>query len=661
VAGRTRGTARLAALHVPAGKPVSPFFEAGPFRARWRGYLNLDLNEDIAFSVEGRGSVRLVLEGKPVLASEGPGLEVATSRAVPLKRGPNRFELEYTSPADGDAILRLGWSSRRMAWEPVPATAWIHDGDSPAIRESAPRRRGREIFADRQCARCHRVEGGDAPAAMPEMAAESASLEGLGDRLRADWLVSWLRDPRQVRADARMPRLLEGPDAERDARDLAAALVGSKAGAASGAGTVPDPGQAPAGAKLFAELGCAGCHGLPGEPVPANDRRVSLAEVAAKWRPEALPSFLRKPSARHAWTRMPDFALGASEAEALAAFLLERTRRASEPGTGRVEGDARRGRELLTTRGCLDCHALPGAISGLVSPTFASLVRSPGLGRGCLAVEPGGDRGRAPAFAWEPGEREALTVFLRGENPAGALRRDPVDEFAVRQYSALRCAACHPRDHETDLLSALASAGGSGAAGGPARDEEEEGAEAGSVHGGRPLLSYTGEKLYAGWMESLFAGTLGSKTRPEMAGRMPAFPAYARGLAAGLAAQHGHGFESAPRLAVDGAKAEVGRRLTLVEGGFSCVACHNVGEQRALAGKDTATVNFAAVADRLRPTYYWRYLRDPSRVVPATMMPKFIGDDGTTPIKGVYDGDPARQFEAVWQYLHSLRPGAVTR
>jgi hypothetical protein len=38
------------------------------------------------------------------------------------------------------------------------------------------------------------------------------------------------------------------------------------------------------------------------------------------------------------------------------------------------------------------------------------------------------------------------------------------------------------------------------------------------------------------------------------------------------------------------------------------------------------------------------------------MMPRFIGDDGTTPIKSVLDGDPARQFDAIWHYLDSLRP-----
>jgi hypothetical protein len=81
-----------------------------------------------------------------------------------------------------------------------------------------------------------------------------------------------------------------------------------------------------------------------------------------------------------------------------------------------------------------------------------------------------------------------------------------------------------------------------------------------------------------------------------------------------------------------------------------------VGLQKALAGADTATINFAFIADRLRPEYFWRYVRDPQRFRSGTMMPNFIADDGTTPIKGEFNGDAGRQFEATWQYLLSLTP-----
>ena len=71
-------------------------------------------------------------------------------------------------------------------------------------------------------------------------------------------------------------------------------------------------------------------------------------------------------------------------------------------------------------------------------------------------------------------------------------------------------------------------------------DEEAFAGGGGSIHVGRPLLTFAGEKLYAGWMQRLLDGTLPYKPRPELQGRMPAFAAYAAGLAAGLAQQHGY-------------------------------------------------------------------------------------------------------------------------
>jgi mono/diheme cytochrome c family protein len=135
---------------------------------------------------------------------------------------------------------------------------------------------------------------------------------------------------------------------------------------------------------------------------------------------------------------------------------------------------------------------------------------------------------------------------------------------------------------------------------------------------------------------------------------MPAFPAYGAWLATGLAHEHGVLDRREPHPAPDAALAAAGRQLTGIEGGFGCVSCHDVGTQAALAGPDTATINFAFVADRLRPAYYWRYIRDPQRLRPGTMMPSFIAEDGSTPIQQVLEGNARRQFEAIWHYLRSL-------
>jgi hypothetical protein len=350
---------------------------------------------------------------------------------------------------------------------------------------------------------------------------------------------------------------------------------------------------------------------------------------------------------------MPDFKLSTNETTALAGYVLSRGRQLESPAEPDPVRSHERGRTLVTSLGCLGCHALDGEKDTSSAPALADLLPRDWT-RGCLASD-ANQRGKAPDFGFDSSQRAALQEFSRRDALA-SLHRDASVEFAERQYAALRCNACHPRDHETDLLSALTAA--AQAKKNTTGDDEEGG---GSVHIGRPPLTFAGEKLYANWMERFLDGTLPYKPRPELQGRMPAFPVYARLLAEGMAHAHGYRYETSPGLKVDPQLAEIGRKLTGLNDGFSCIACHDVGAQKALAGKDTATVNFMAVAERLRPSYYWRYVKDPPHVLSTTMMPKFIGDDGTTPIKAVFDGDPQRQFTAIWHYLNSLRSPSLTR
>jgi cytochrome c2 len=716
---------RLAALFVPAGTPPTPFLAPGPFRARWEGFLKLGLNDEMTFELQGRGAVRLRLNDKPVFDNPGPQLDGLRSPPVALRSGLNRFELDYESLPSGEGEFRLLWFSKSLSIEPVPPTAFVHDASHPALRERAEVRAGRTLFASHQCAQCHQPESPWSTNAMPELHADAPSFNGIGSRLNEAWMGKWLLDPKSIRPDALMPRMVFGESAEADARDLAAFLASLKAptggqtvGARKGLPPVspltpalspsrgeggasetlgqtaqtsgrlqpnssevalrqgandssvaslaaPSPlngeragvrgenstGLQMAGARLFADLGCAACHLLPDEPPLTHDTRVLLGHVAAKWQPAALEAFLRAPAKHFAWTRMPDFQLTTNEAAALTEFLLSRSAQAKSTLAAPESASRERGRQLVTSRGCLACHTLEGEKDTFTAPALARLLGRE-WNRGCL-TEDHASADKAPQFGFTPGQRQALRQFARADARA-ALVRDTPAEFAARQYVELRCNACHPRDHETDLLTSLEAAARARQA---AQDDAEEG---GSVHLGRPPLTFVGEKLYAGWMERFMNGTLPYKPRAELKARMPAFAAYARGLAEGLAHEHGYPAETASRLAVDPALAEIGKKLTAVNDGFSCVACHDVGTQKALAGKDTATVNFSAVAERLRPSFYWRYIADPPHVLSSTMMPKFIGDDGTTPIKTVYDGDPQRQFTAIWHYLHSLR-GAATK
>jgi mono/diheme cytochrome c family protein len=391
------------------------------------------------------------------------------------------------------------------------------------------------------------------------------------------------------------------------------------------------------GARRFATLGCAACHAA-GSDGPA---RIDLGGVAAKWQPAALVEFLRRPSARHAWIAMPDFALGEDEARELASFLLARATRTVPAST---PGDAQRGAALAASSGCMSCHRIDGEsrLSAAALPTLAGRGSA-----GCLAADAAG-RGRAPDFALGPDDLAALRAFVAADGPAGfaSLGRRCLPEFAERRIAALSCTACHARDGAEPALARRA-----GAVAALLSEFPGEAPGAGVVVA--PDLTGAGDKLRPEWISEFIAGRCGYRPRPWLAQRMPAFAAGADLLAQGLALEHGHPRTTPAAPAEPAADAEIGRRLIGQEGGFACVACHAVGAQPAATVSDAPGINLGYASRRLRKDYFLRWMRAPARVDPATKMPRFAADDGSTQLTEVLGGQADDQFEAIWRHLEA--------
>ncbi len=84
------------------------------------------------------------------------------------------------------------------------------------------------------------------------------------------------------------------------------------------------------------------------------------------------------------------------------------------------------------------------------------------------------------------------------------------------------------------------------------------------------------------------------------------------------------------------------------------MTCHALKEQAATAVFEAPGVNLGNTAERVRKAWFHRWLLAPLRVDAETKMPKFSEDGVTTQITDVLGGKAAAQFEAIWQYLHSL-------
>ena len=623
---------RLLALHVPAGQPATPWIPVGAFKARWEGSIDAPVRGVFSLWAETSGKFRLSVNGQPAL--EGAG-----TKSVQLNKGPNAVVAEFESDGKADAFVRAGWASKDFPREAFPPTALSHTGDE-ALAKALRLREGRALFANLNCAACH--QDAKLPAkgtGMPEYGQNAPLFAELGAKFDRAWLTRWILDPASFRPHSLMPAVLNGPDAEQQAADLAAMLT---QGAAANAAPAADPALTPAGAALFANLGCVGCHRQPDAKGDDALGRLPLAHVRAKWRDGALKDYLLDPAKNWPAARMPHFRLTEEEASQLAAYLLTKAPAAKLTAK---EGDAARGAGLIAAAGCLNCHA------GMPATTQPPLAKVAAAGaKGCLSDGAAG-RGRAPAYDLSGAERAALLEFMKSDVAAG-LAADVPAEFATRNLRALNCAGCHnldgrvsswkKLDEECRQLRSLLP---------PKEHVEGEPVPDAPV----PALTWQGEKLKTAWMTEFIAGRVEDKPRWWLIGVMPGFTHHAPTLALGLGQQHGFGPKDPEDPKPDPARIAVGEKLLGMDGGFNCITCHDVGEKEATAVFEAPGINLALSAERLRKGHFHRWLLNPNRLDPETKMPKYADGDGMTQLTEHFNGKAEDQFEAIREYLNTLK------
>lgn len=664
---------RMVALYVPEGQAPSPFVAPGRFRATWEGNLNLKLRERYVFHAEGRGKLTVTIDDKPVYEAAGDDLAQATpGESVRLRKGANKLVVKYESPETGEGSLRLIWSQKGVPPHPLPPTVFTHDAAAPATAQGRLLRQGRQLIADLRCTKCHAAgEATDLAAksqGFPELAMDAPSFADIGARLHRDWMAAWTHDPRAMREDAHMPRVFhagnlpEGVTAGADTRaaDVAAylATLGGNADESPAAPTL-DPADIEAGQRLYTALACIACHVPPGEQsaVATNPPRVSHDHVAAKFTPAGLQQYLLDPDAHYAWNPMPNFKLSEEEAAKLSAYLLSAGNKQPAVAAPNLErADATRGEQLLASAGCVACHGGTEQPSTLTALPLADL-GADAWARGCLAADEAGHKS-APAYGLSDAQRAAITAFAATDR--SSLARDEPSEFASRQYTAMRCGHCHPRDgQESELVTTLGPEHDAMYArffGLPKPGEAPDAHIENGVHLAPdqkrfPLLTWAGEKLRPEWMADFIAGKVEYKPRPYLRARMPAYAVRAAGFAVGMAAQHGRSPTSEAYPPPDESLVPPGQKLVGTVGGFSCVQCHAAGGVPATAPFEAPAIDFMYVTDRMRKDFYHRWMFNPIGLDPATKMPRFADDDNKTALTETLEGDGARQFEAIWQYL----------
>ena len=368
-----------------------------------------------------------------------------------------------------------------------------------------------------------------------------------------------------------------------------------------GAGPEFKLGQADAGRTLVAERHLGAWASNEWATVK---ERFAQPGWAARW--------LARPEDYNPGTGLPNLGLSDKDLGDLVAYLWSLTPDASRPP---LIGDREAGAAALARDSCLVCHGdkAPDApsLESVFSIDWEQRFCPKPLAAGRHRVADGAEE---TTIAWRT-ERAAL-ARLRG-HAAGldSLARRSLPEAAARMVKEIQCDRCH--NAATDL----------------------------------PNIDWAGEKFQPQWLRRLFAGEVGYKPRGWLKAHMPAFPARAEVLAAGLAQAHGiDPGEVEPALEADHA---VGKRLVFEEG-YACVACHGVGDRPPTAVFEGQGPWLQHSRDRLRHEFYLRWARDPQRLAPASIMPRYVGEDGVANLTDVYEGDPDKQFGAIWSWLRTL-------
>ncbi len=632
---------RLAALEVPSGQPPTPFLDPGKFEVTWTGSIELKERRRLYFSFDGEGAASLKIDGKEAFSEKGK-LGRDKSGRLRLNPGLHEVEIAYSSLDDGSGRLRINWEEdETMPRQTIPPTVYSAEPTAGA-RLGELRRRGRMAFTQQNCAKCHTPAGGFGPTPMPETGEIAPILAGVGERISEEWLQKWIADPTVLKPTTHMPRLVDSttPEGLKQAADLAAYLAASKLGGAPVA--EPDSALAKDGGVRFHELGCVACHFPAGESTRDDGSgRVPLNNVASKYLPGQLVVFLKKPDAYHPFTGMPDFKMSDEEASSIAAFLrAESAGKETKTDYEFPVGDATRGAAVSETLQCGTCHpGLPGGVSKAAS--LETVFKADWSEKGCVAE--GDNRPELPVVNFHEGDREALVAFSR--TGGDSLKKDSSSEFAERQIDAKRCTACHSIDGDSPLLSGLHSTTADLAAHVHGLDER--------VDQTRPQLTFVGEMLYTSYIESILSGTAEPRPRPWLGTRMPAFRAYAKPIAEGLSRLHGFKPGGSVKVEVDAELAAIGKNLVGAQG-FGCTTCHGIGDMEATAAFEVGAVNFLLVPERVRKGYFHRWMDDPASVVPGNKMPKYA--EGNQSQRGdVLGGDASKQFEAIWNWLQSLK------
>lgn len=614
----------------------SPAPGIGPegFSVKWSGTFLQREDVPVTFHAYMAGELSIEIGGQKVLAGTSGEATWVSGEPVRLLPGFNELNIKFRK-IGATARVGLYWSSDAFPLEPV-STFLLSPGDDVAELLATLREldHGRKLFEAHRCGRCHVAAGED-----PGMPAPA--LWGVTEGLSSQWLIAKLCGTNHEAASSFMPQF---GLTEQEAADVAAFLT--RLGTPHELSPVPaikaSKEPQPTGKELLVSIGCLACHkvGELGNVSPHSGP--DLSRIGEKRSGEWLSTWLSQPDKLNPQHRMPVFKLTPTERALLVRELtslvgpdLAETRFDKVETSGPA---ADRGRELVKTLRCANCHKLPAIEINLAGlPTLEMPVGD--WSASCLGEMPDKTHGR-PVFPQV--DRDALRKYV--ESRANVKAQAPSD-FDRGQLVLERrnCLGCHERDGAAGIVPTAGQVA--------AREETLRGLSEALIP---PNLTAIGDKLLPEYLGAAVSGEQKEPRLPWLKVRMPRFQHTPEEKQALLAYLTGHDRipDTAPNqlelqpVERDDQTLLLGRRLVGV-GGFACIACHKMADYEprntALGTRGSDLMN---VAGRMRAEYFLRWTRSPLRIVPGMEMPSYL-----RPVHGVLDDRLDLQFATLWTAL----------
>lgn len=389
------------------------------------------------------------------------------------------------------------------------------------------------------------------------------------------------------------------------------------------------------GQKLFHSLGCVACHAPrddQAKEIPTADS-IALGDLSNKYRVSSLSRFLEDPHVARPSGRMPNMQLSHKESIAVASYLLQATDNEIErredfvPIAKLVD----QGETLFTNLGCAKCHRdLNESVAA--TPNYVAL-ENLNVDKGCLSKQVG----RWPSFSFDENDVSQIKAALANYS-TDLTNAEKIDST----LAAFNCAACHRRGDFGGVTSL--------------RNPHFQTTNLNLGDQGRipPALTGVGAKLKPKWMRDVLVNR--KSIRPYMNTRMPQYGEANIGHLVEL-------FQTTDKLPdVKYAEFEDQKEMRKYglelagNKGLNCVACHTY--QYKLSDTMPA-VDLTEMSERLKKKWFHRYMLDPQKFSPNTVMPSFWPNGKA--IRPDLAGEPNYQIEAMWQYLIDGRQASAPR